>query len=348
MTEAADLIVVGGGPAGTAAGIAALRQGLSVVLLEVAARPRERPGETMHPGLEPIFRELGVFEAVVALSQLRPRAQRIAWGNCSERLDIYGTDARGPWCGFQVNRAALDEVLLARFRALGGRLIRPSQGAAPLIERDAVIGVSASGRAMRASFVIDATGSRGWLRRALGLAVIRVSPPLLAHHGYIRGRSCEHPTICGDRDKWRWTAEVAPSLVGWVEVSLNPPAGGLHDDRVTTDENVANVGATDVTWRMAECLAGPGWLLVGDAACSLDPLGGHGVLRALMSGMMAAHSAAQRIAGVLDQDRVERSYGAWLQSWFQADAGRLLALYRELGIDWTQRIGAVPHSSRRA
>lgn len=348
MVEAADLIVVGGGPAGTGAGIAALQQGLSVVLLEVAARPRERPGEAMHPGVEAIFRELGVFEAVAALSQLRPMAQRIAWGNSSERLDVYGTDAQGPWRGFLVNRAALDEVLLARFRALGGRLIRPSQGAAPLIERGAVIGVSVSGRAIRAPIVIDATGSRGWLRRALGLAVIRVSPPLLACHGYVRGRSCEHPTIRGDRDKWRWMAEVAPGLVGWVEVSLSPAAGGPRNLRVTTDENLANVGASDVTWRMAERLAGPGWLLAGDAACSLDPLGGHGILRALMSGMMAAHSAGQRIAGVVDQDRFERSYGGWVQSWFQADAGRLLALYRELEVDWTQRIGTVPNSSRRA
>jgi flavin-dependent dehydrogenase len=45
----------------------------------------------------------------------------------------------------------------------------------------------------------------------------------------------------------------------------------------------------DVTWRIISPAAGPGFFLVGDAVAVLDPASSHGVLKALMTGMMAAH-----------------------------------------------------------
>ena len=59
-----DVVVVGGGPAGSAAALWCVRQGLRVVLLEREQFPRHRPGETLLPGVEPIFAQLGVAEAI--------------------------------------------------------------------------------------------------------------------------------------------------------------------------------------------------------------------------------------------------------------------------------------------
>ena len=50
-----------------------------------------------------------------------------------------------------------------------------------------------------------------------------------------------------------------------------------------------------MTWRMADSAAGSGWYMVGDAAAILDPTSSRGVLKALMTGVMAGHL----IAGVL-------------------------------------------------
>jgi flavin-dependent dehydrogenase len=61
-----DVVVVGGGPAGSAAALWCVRQGLRVVLLEREQFPRHRPGETLPPGVEPIFAQLGVAEAIAA------------------------------------------------------------------------------------------------------------------------------------------------------------------------------------------------------------------------------------------------------------------------------------------
>src|SRR5436309_1351922 len=133
MNAAADLIVVGGGPAGAAAGIWALTRGLSVTLLERSAVPRARPGETLHPGVEPIFRQLGVREAVEAVSPLRPDGQITAWGGAVEYVP-YGSDARGSWRAFQVMRADLEQILLARFESLRGALIRPAAMVRPVVD----------------------------------------------------------------------------------------------------------------------------------------------------------------------------------------------------------------------
>src|SRR3954464_7178472 len=101
MSGVADLVIIGGGPAGTAAGIMARNLGLSVVLLEARPFPRHRPGETLHPGTESILRQLGILEAVEALSILRPEAQASTWGGATTTVP-YGLDECGTWRAFQV------------------------------------------------------------------------------------------------------------------------------------------------------------------------------------------------------------------------------------------------------
>ena len=53
-----DLLIIGAGPAGCAAAISARRRGLTVMMLEASAQPRRVPGETLHPGIEPLFARL--------------------------------------------------------------------------------------------------------------------------------------------------------------------------------------------------------------------------------------------------------------------------------------------------
>jgi 2-polyprenyl-6-methoxyphenol hydroxylase-like FAD-dependent oxidoreductase len=66
-----DLVIVGGGPAGAAAAIAARSYALRVVVLERDVAPRIRPGEAAHPGIEPLLRRLGVMDAVQTADFLR-------------------------------------------------------------------------------------------------------------------------------------------------------------------------------------------------------------------------------------------------------------------------------------
>jgi len=75
-----DLIVVGGGPGGIAAAITVKQadSGLQVLLIERSPFPRHRPGETLHPGIEPLLVQLGVWDQVLAANFLRHAGHWVA------------------------------------------------------------------------------------------------------------------------------------------------------------------------------------------------------------------------------------------------------------------------------
>ncbi len=100
-----DLLIIGAGPAGCAAAISARRHGLTVMMLEASAQPRRAPGETLHPGIEPLFARLDVAEPVARAGFHRHAGIRIGW-DAPARFEPYGEDASGPWHGFQADRAA--------------------------------------------------------------------------------------------------------------------------------------------------------------------------------------------------------------------------------------------------
>ena len=90
------------------------------------------------------------------------------------------------------------------------------------------------------------------------------------------------------------------------------------------------VRGADVTWRRASPAAGAGWFLVGDAAFVLDPASSHGVLKALMSGRMAAHCIAAVAHGMASEGESVLHYNDWISHWFGADVARLTEHYAML------------------
>src|SRR5262245_4355163 len=76
----ADVVVVGGGPAGAATAIACATRGKRVVLIERDLFARERPGETLHPGVEPLLAQLGVADRLSSVVGARHEGIWIEWG----------------------------------------------------------------------------------------------------------------------------------------------------------------------------------------------------------------------------------------------------------------------------
>jgi flavin-dependent dehydrogenase len=72
---------------------------------------------------------------------------------------------------------------------------------------------------------------------------------------------------------------------------------------------------------MATETARPGWFMVGDSAATLDPTSSHGVLKALMSGMMAGHLIAGVLDGMAPAEEAAMAYHAWMPAGF----GRMLS-----------------------
>jgi flavin-dependent dehydrogenase len=327
-----DVLIAGGGPAGAAAAITCARNGVRVILCERDAAAGERPGETLHPGVEPLLAQLGVADRLAAVTGARHPGIWIEWGS-ARRFEAFGADEGGAWRGYQVWRADFDTMLLDRARELGVDVRRPCAAGAVLQNGR----VETTDGSVAARVKVDATGRARWLGRALGVPAAPRSRRLVAWYGYVEGECPprdDAPALVADAGGWTWTACVKPRLYQWTRVSFSgerTAADWLPDEFAGMTPRGPARGA-DVTWRIAERVADADWFMVGDAAAILDPTSSHGVLKALMSGIMAGHLITAVVQGRAPAHEAAAVYHAWLTGWFATDAARLGEFYRQLNV----------------
>jgi flavin-dependent dehydrogenase len=332
-----DVIVVGGGPAGSAAAIACASRGLRVWLFERETFGGERPGEALHPGIEPLLAQLGVADRLDSVVGVRHEGIWIEWSR-SRRFQSFGRDSEGRWRGFQVWRADFDTLLLQRARETGVEVFQPYAVTGILNGDDGASGVTTGAGPVTGRMIIDATGRADWLSRMLGIERRVRSPRLIARYGYADGYCPTHdlaPTLVGDRSGWLWTAMVRPGTYQWTRVVLDASAIG-PDWMPEAFSGLVPHGRSrgaDVTWRIASEVAGRNWFMVGDAAARLDPTSSHGVLKALMSGIAAGHLIAAVLSGTAPAAGAAAAYHDWVAGWFADDAVQLSKFYRELGVE---------------
>ena len=204
---------MGGGPAGTSAAITCARAGLSVTLVEAEPFPRHRPGETLHPGVEPLLKRLGAAASLDGANFLRHAG---VWVNRSEGSEFhaYGSDENGPWLGYQAIRSEFDALLLTQARSCGVDVLQPHRALQVLRNGERTTGALTTAGEVRTTFTIDASGSSAWLARKLSLPRRSVSQRLIAFYGYVQGdcpaRSAE-PSFTSLADGWEWIARVRPA-----------------------------------------------------------------------------------------------------------------------------------------
>ena len=311
------------------------------MLVERDPEPRDRPGEALHPGIEPLLETLGASDALRASTLTRYRGHWLGEGNSRRRFLSFGGDDQGPWLGFQAERRRLDAALREAAER-SGAVVRTGIAVADIL-RDStgrVTGVlTSTGEALRARIVIDAAGGRHWIARKLGVGVRRLSPRYVATFGYVRLRPgqtepglVEDPDFSQDGGGWTWIAPLGNGRWHWTRMSFDGsrmPAGWVPPPLARLIPCGPSRGA-DVTWRLVRSAAGPGWMAVGDAAGVLDPAASHGVLRALYSGAMAGKAAAEASARLVGEGEPLQAYDDWFRAGLIRDAGQLRTAYEAL------------------
>lgn len=340
-----DVVVIGGGPGGCAAAITCASMGLRVLLTERSAFPVERPGETLHPGVESVLSQLGLADRLHSVVGSRHAGIQIEWGKVS-RFESYGEDGSGQWLGFQVWRSDFDAMLLDRAREVGVKILQPCTVKKVLMTRGTVTRVITSAGEVTAPIVVDASGRSHLLGTSLGIERNAYSPSMVARYGYAEGSLPEldlAPSLRGDSAGWLWKAMIRPGLYHWTQVMLD----GTRLPRDWRPEEFRGLvprglpRGADVTWRLAAALAGPGWFSVGDAAAVLDPTSANGVLRALLSGITAGKLACGVRNGVLPPEQAATIYNDWFLGWFHSDSTQLREFYRSLGATGFADIGDI-------
>ncbi len=308
-----SLVIIGAGPAGCAAAIAARMHGISATLIEGRTPDRRSPGETLHPGVEPILRQLGVWDAVAARGFHRHTGMWRVDLDGIRRFEPFGRDADGAWQGLQVDRGQFGRTLRDRAIDLGTTWIEMSELVRASRTNDGWTIESASGKHLTASIVMDATGRRAWFTSQLGLIPDRLPDPQRVQFGWSPADDDLHdqnPVFQMHADGWQWRAPIGRGRQAWVR---------LHRGNGTT--------GLDMTPRIFRPCAGPDWFLLGDAACLTTPAAGNGVLRALMSGIYAVHCVAAVRSESVSSQLAADVYGSWVSAfWESSVAGSVSTL----------------------
>jgi len=325
-----EVVVVGAGPAGTAAAARLAERGREVLLLERRAFPRPKPcGECLNPGAVGELEEQGLLEAVLGLSPARLRGWRLgdAEGNGVSTSFPPGVHGLG------VPRAALDHALAREAVARGARMeegtrVREVEAGGP--GRPALLTVQGRDgtRVLEAEMVVGADGLRSTLARRLG--TLRRPPRLrkLSLTCRLEGigpgpdggvlHLGDHLTVGvapvhEGGGHWNGTVVVSPDREG-AAVARHP--AGFFLERLALVPLPWSDGPRIVEGPWASGpfdwparVAGRGRVfLAGDAAGYYDPLTGQGIFRALRSGRLAAGAVDAALQDPLDLPEILQEY----------------------------------------
>jgi flavin-dependent dehydrogenase len=322
-----DVVVIGGGPAGTTAAALLAREGRRVLLVERERLPRYHIGESLLPSVLPFLEELGCMDAVRAAAFQRKTGQTFSWGVDRtpwsldfRQLDVY------PHALF-VERGDFDHILWKNAARLGADVHEETVVDDVITEGGRVCGVlarrrDAVPRAVTAGYVIDASGQGAILARRHGTRRWVKGLRNLAVWSYWRGAGRlppprdEHILTEAIDDGWIWFIPLRDGVtsVGVVTVDWDRErAAGVRDDLEGWYERVVR-GASFVgpllagAARCDEVRAqrdwsycstrfyGPGYCLAGDAACFVDPILSTGVHLAMTGGYLAALAVNSALA----------------------------------------------------
>lgn len=317
------IAVIGGGPAGSTCATLLSRAGFTVTLYEKTRFPRYHIGESLAPAAMEILRLSGALPAVEADGFLIKRGGLLRWGGEDFAIHWEHVFGKGLY-SWQVEREVFDKVLLDHARKIGVTVREGTLVNQVRFTDDRPVGVQWRADAGETGydscdFVVDASGRAGVMGKHVGLKredheVFRN----VAIWGYWTGANLLPDTPEGGLDAvsspdgWYWTIPLRNNRfsVGFVTHrdqfrERNAQHGSreeLLQTYVTENEDMRQilqgasyVGPTRIEQDysyVTERFSGPGYILIGDAACFLDPLLSSGTHLALYSALIGAASVA--------------------------------------------------------
>lgn len=321
MTDQTDVLVIGGGPAGSTVSALLARRGHRVTLLEKEHHPRFHIGESLLPANLGLFEKLGVGDEIRAIGMEKWGAEFVSPWHDNKSQTFHFADAwdKSMPLSYQVRRSEFDEILIRNAARAGARVIEGCRVQDVAFDSDhtgaTVRALHEGGRSeeFRTRFVVDASGRDTLLGRKFDFK--RRNPrhnssALYAHFKdatRLPGREEGNITVFWFDHGWFWFIPLADGTtsvgaVVWPHYlkSRSKPLGEFFLDtiamcpalaaRLANASLATQVEATGNFSYSCDRTHGPGYLLVGDAFSFIDPVFSSGVMLAMQGGFLAAET----------------------------------------------------------
>lgn len=318
-----DVLVIGGGPAGSTISAFLSQKGWKVTLLEKDRHPRFHIGESLLPLNMPIFERLGVREEIERIGMLKPGAEFIYDGR--DPVKYYFRESLCPDhpIAYQVKRAEFDQILLRNSAAKGTEVregvkvteVELADGADPIVRAVDEQGVE---QLWQARFLVDASGRDTFLANRLKMK--RRNPQhnssaIFSHFEGAERRRGEDEgliSIYWFEHGWFWMipfrdGSMSVGAVCWPYYlqSRRKSVNEFFLDTIALCPGVAErlrnarmtmpALATGNFSYQAERMGGEKFLLLGDAYAFIDPVFSSGVFLAMNSAEMAVPVVEQAL-----------------------------------------------------
>ncbi|MEK6703174.1 MAG: NAD(P)/FAD-dependent oxidoreductase [Planctomycetota bacterium] len=334
MRDRYDVVIAGGGPAGSTTGLVLARAGFSVCILEKDAHPRFHIGESILPRNMSIIQELGLEDELRKLPHVPKYGAEFGMGNNLKTRMFNFSDGLLPGSPvFNIERAFLDKMLLDQARVAGAEVFEetPVKEIVKLTEGD--VRVKTATREVAGRVLIDASGHGTVVGRHLDIRRNFTEPELqkVAYFQHFEGverpmgPATGHPCIIMCDEGWFWLIGLSETKtsVGFVTrpsfiKTLNVPVKRLLSWAVQRCPVVRhrmrdavgpadNIVLSDFSYRCRP-YAGDGYFMVGDAACFLDPIFSTGVTLAMVSAKHTGEMVGEMLHGRLSPAAARRRH----------------------------------------
>lgn len=314
-----DAIVIGGGPSGSTFATTMSRIGRRVLVLEKEIFPRYHIGESLLPANWRVFDALGIGEQIRNADFVHKAGGTFIWGQNREPWTVHFGEVNDLPAARQVKREEFDQMLLHYAIENGADVRQGCTVQQVLFEGDRAVGVlyldqDGKEQTVRAPWIADASGQTKIIGRRLNLIEYHPDFRNAAVWSYWTngkrqsGKDAGNVLYISHEHGWFWYIPLdnRTNLIS-VGTIIRPSGKDLlkkkkldefyHDMIASSDslpemledaQQVASVRAiTDYSYCCSQ-LAGPGWILIGDAACFVDPILSSGVQLATYHGLFAA------------------------------------------------------------
>ena len=351
VLNSCDVVVLGGGPAGSSIAAMLAEKGWQVDVWEKDSHPRFHIGESLLPHSLPFLKQLGVFEEVERIGLQKFGAELVSPYH-DEPVTLYfagAMDKSHPYA-YQVRRSEFDEILFKNCQKKGAHIREGHE--AKVVDfsnpsRVTIQGKNAEGMpvSQQTRYVVDATGRQAFLANQLHTKQRNLehnSVSVFGHfEGVVRHSGAEEGnlTICWFEHGWFWIIPLPDGVTSvgmvcwpsylksrnsdleeffWQTVHSSP----AMIDRMKNANVVMPIVATGNYSYQSSVMTGSQYMLVGDAFSFIDPILSSGVHLALHSGIRGAEVVDAYLHGHAQAEQKAKDFEAAVKhalktySWF--------------------------------